>query len=231
MASFFASLRRKGPGGIPLWGYAVGTAIVLYFGYRWYAGRNTASSGASADSGTAPIDTSAAQPDYYYGSSPPSDGSGTTDTSIPDTTTDTAPLADDSTGAINGSASIGEKSPKQKKKAHHSAHDHKQGTSHTKRKPIHRRKPGKHQTDHAHAPKKKPKKHSQEKARKVRNARPARIPAGGHTPTEPRTSIAVPIHTAGKSVKHNPRPIHSESTHEAKRPPQKSRKPPARMHR
>lgn len=160
MGKYFAALSRKGPGGIPMWGYAIGTAIVVYVAYRHFAGRGSKSSASSpADSGSAPIDTSVGTPDYYTGSAPPSSqqdpaNEPTTDTTPPDSTSTTAPPASDSTSALTTAIEkltkqLQQKNTQKKKKGHKTPHDHKQGTPHTKHKAVHKKHRGNH------APKKK----------------------------------------------------------------------------
>jgi hypothetical protein len=159
------SLKKKGPGGVPIWGYAVGTAIVLYFGYRWFSNRSGGSS-SSQDQADNSVDTSGggfATPGLGGSTDP-----GQIDTTPPDSTQDTNPVSGDSTGIINGPANIGEPPPAKKKKAHKGPHDHKQGVPHTRKKAIHRRKPGHKQTPHAHAPKGNKRPTSHEKAKTTR---------------------------------------------------------------
>jgi hypothetical protein len=162
--SFVASLKKKGPGGLPVWVLAVGAAVVLYFGYRWFSNRSGGSSGSTGSSSGA---GDSGQVDTGGGSDTglPSEPSPDVSTALPDTTGDTAPPAGDSTGVINGAESIGVSTGKRKKKKHPSAHDHKQGTKHTNRRAVHRRKPGTPQTPHAHAPKEQKRPPSAAKAR------------------------------------------------------------------
>lgn len=220
MDKFFRQLNEKGPGGIPKWIYAAGAVILLYLAYRWYSNRSTSSSATTTDTTT---DPSLAQPDN--GTTDSSDPS--VDTLIP--ATDTSPPADDSTGMINGPDSIvgpgslisklGKKVPK--KNAHKSLLDHKQGTSGTKKRAVHRRKAGTAQTAHAHAPKKKAKPHSKEKAKVTRNI----SAGGGRVPTPSAVhSSSTPIAKAASTIKQNPAPIAphpAEKKIAAKAPPRK----------
>lgn len=217
MNDFIQTLKRKGPGGIPIWGWAAITAVVLYLGYRWFQNRSGGSSSNAVDtsgSDQTPVDTSAVD------SGVPPDTSTSGDVvGEPPVSTDVAPPAGDSTSVING-AVIGAKPPEKKKKEHKGVHDHKQGVHHTNHKPIHRRRKGKKQTEHAHAPRVNKKPHSHSKSRVTKNVRNPRVRAGGHPPREP-----VPV-TTEKRAKELPRPIavHPHEVKHPKQPPRKRRR-------
>lgn len=223
MGKFFGQLKQKGPGGIPLYIYAVGAAVLLYFGYRFYKNRSGGSSGStgtSAGAGDTGVGDVSGGAGADSGTPEPSPD---TSSDIPGSTSDTAPPAGDSTGVVNGPESVGDKTGKKKKTKHPSAHDHKQGTRHTKHRAIHRRKPGTTQTHHAHAPKEHKRPPSREKARTTVKASTAMrsgelVKHGGASPP-PRPHPTVAKHTPA------PVPVHKDEPKiAAKEPPKKRRR-------
>lgn len=205
-----------------MWGYAIGTAVVVYFGYRYLKNRSGSSSNSSNATNSGSAD-SPSDPGSIDSGVPP-DTSTTGNTTPGDrVTTDPgiAPPAGDSTGIINGPV-IGEHKPKDHK--HKGMHDHKQGMHHTKRRKIHRRKPGHKQTKYAHAPRVNKNPHSRVKNQTVKNIPPATALAfsgrGGRVKATP-----VPV-TAETRIKELPAPIavHPHEVKHPKQPPRKRRR-------
>lgn len=214
MHSFLENLKKKGPGGVPIWAYAAGTVAVLYLGYRFLKGRGGSSASSPASSATQQDQTPVDAGGSNGGTSP--DAS----TDIPDSTTDTAPLQSDTTPMINGPI-IGALPPAEKKKAHKAPHDHKQGVPHTKKKALHRRRPGRKQAPHAHAPKHNKKPHSHEKAKQAQ-AIPTGHPSVRRMPEQPRNTP--PVKNTVKVAKIAPSPVKripEQPRIEAKGPPHK----------
>lgn len=215
MGNFASELKKKGPGGIPLYIYAAGSVILLYFGYRWFKNRGSSGSSSSTDtSGTNGTDSSSGDAGGANGSDTTTPGSLDTsppaDSTLPSSTGETAPPADDSTGVINGPISIGVKlKQKVKKKGHASAHDHKQGTHGTKKRPLHRRKAGTTQTKHAHAPTGAKRVGSTEKKKTTANVK---LPTASRSGELVKHGGAAPPPVHGPVTKKTPAPVPVEKS-------------------
>lgn len=215
-------LTKKGPGGIPIWIYAVMTAVVLYFGYRWYKNRGNSASNSSGSGGT--VDTSGAG-DSGNSEGDTSGGSSAGDSGAPGDPGSTNNPPTDSTGTVNGAMITTPTDPGSTTTVKH----HKQGVKHTGHRAIHRRKQGENQTHHAHAPKERKRMGSREKVTHVS------APKGHHAPAKTQTRGGEQVLHGGNAppptIKHEtktvPKPIEHKETPkvEAKsRPPEKRRR-------
>jgi hypothetical protein len=225
MDKFTAFLKKKGPGGIPMGILAVGAAIILYFGYRHFAGKGSSSSSSdttSTDTGQGTADgatTGGASGDLPTPDSPVDNSQPPTSTAPPQK------ISDPDVDVKKLTQEIDKSGHKKKPKKHHpgSNHDHKQGAHHTAHKPVHNR----HAKNH-HAPPTQKRPHSKDKAQTVRNVSAGG--GGGRPPLkemrhETPQKTALPISSAKRApVKHHPAPPPRQEMKHGKQPLRKRRR-------